>query len=267
MIVKVAERFPKRRFYVVADHLYNGRNVLLSVHTKVSNVSVVVRGRKDAALFELPPKRLPGTMGRPRTKGARLPNPETWASDNAKKFQPITVELYGRTVRVLVASFCGMPYRSLPGRLVRYVIVKDPEGIYRTEYFFTTDASQPVGDALQLYSFRWPIERTFQDCKQKLGLQDPNVQLPGSVRRCAPFGMLVYSLVVLWYLTDGHKLAASLRHHRDPWYPKRERPSFAEMLATIRRLSWAESLGSGESKEATTHTELAAYLIRVAAAA
>ena len=194
MTIKVAERFPKRSFYVVADHLYSGRNVLLPVHTKVSNVSVVVRGRKDAALYELPPKRLPGTMGRPRTKGARLPTPETWASDNAKKFQPITVELYGRTVRVLVASFLGMPYRSLPGRLVRYIIVKDPEGIYRTEYFFTTDASQPVDDALQLYSFRWPIERTFQDCKQKLGLQDPNVQLPGSVRRCAPFGMLVYSL-------------------------------------------------------------------------
>ena len=238
-----------------------------STRTTTSYLSIVVRGRKDADVYELPPERLPGTRGRPRTKGASLPNPVTWAAENAKKFQPMTVELYGRAVRVLVASYCGMPYRSLPGRLVRYIIVKDPEGIYRTEYFFTTDTTQPVSQALRMYSFRWPIERTFQDCKDKLGLQQPQVQLPGSVRRCAPFGMLVYSLVVLWYLADGHKLAATLRHHHDPWYPKPERPSFVQMLATLRRLSWAESLAAHDYQQAGSHSELAAYLIRVAAAA
>lgn len=267
MILKVAKRFPQLTFVVVADHLYNGKAVLDTVHRTLSNVSIVVRGRSNAALYELPPPRVPGQRGRPRKKGARLPTPEAWAADNAKKFEPVTVELYGRTVRVLAATHCGMAYRSLPGRLVRYIIVKDPDDIYRTEYFFTTNPGHTVAEALRLYSFRWPIERAFQDSKQKLGIEDPQVQLPGSVRRCVPFGMLVYSLVVLWHLHDGHELAASLRLHRDPWYPKNDRPSFTDMLATLRRQSWAESLRSTPTTESRAHDRLAAYLARVAATA
>jgi hypothetical protein len=75
IIIKVAKRFPNVTFRLVADHLYNGRNVLKTVHDKVDNVTIVVRGRSDAALYELPPPRKPGQKGRPRVKGGRLPNP------------------------------------------------------------------------------------------------------------------------------------------------------------------------------------------------
>jgi hypothetical protein len=175
--------------------------------------------------------------------------------------------MYGREVRLLVASYTRIAYRSLPGRLVRYIIVKDPDGIYKTDYFLCTDPDLPVAEALTLYSFRWPIERAFQDCKQKLGIQDPEVQLPGSVRRCVPFGMLVYSLVVLWYLLHGHKLAASLAPSPDPWYAKTARPSFSDMIVAPRRLSWTEPFAHESSKELPIVELLAAYLARVAAAA
>lgn len=266
MILLVAKRFPKLRIRVVADHLYNGRAVLKTLHEQVDNVSVIVRGRKDAALYELPPPPT-GQRGRPRVKGKRLPNPETWAAQNPNAFQRITVPMYGRHVDVLVGSYLGMAYRSLPGRLVRYIVVKDPAGIYKTDYYISTDIDLSVGDALRLYSHRWPLERTFQDCKQKLGVQDPEVQLPQSVRRCVPFGMLLYAFVMLWYLTAGHELASKLTRHDDPWYPKTGRPSFSEILASFRRLSWGDGISDLPCRDSTQRKSWVAYMARVVAAA
>lgn len=266
LLVKVACRFPGCRFIVVADHLYNGRNVLKGVTDQVSNVTIIARGRKDAALYDLPP-RPTGRRGRPRKKGARLLNPEEWAEQNPDAFRLVTVNMYGRDVEVLVASYQGMAYRSLPGRLLRYIIVKDPQGIYRTDYFLCTDPDLDPARVLELYARRWPLERTFQECKQKLGLEDPEVQLPNSVRRCVPFTMFVYTFVVLWYLRHGEQAEEQMGRPSDPWYPKTARPSFTEMLACLRRLSWAEPFLDPASEERTRRKILADYLRRVVAAA
>jgi len=86
LILMVAREFPNRNFRVIADHLYNGRSILHAVLSEVDNVHVISRGRPDAALYELPPARLPGTVGRPRVRGARLPTPAAWAVANPDKF-------------------------------------------------------------------------------------------------------------------------------------------------------------------------------------
>jgi hypothetical protein len=159
--------------------------------------------------------------------------------------------MYGKQVPVLLASYAAMAYRTLPGRLVRYVVVRDPEGIYKTDYLLCTELSLSAAQVLTSYSHRWPLERTFQDCKQKLGIQDHQAQLPAAVRRGPPFGMLLYSLVVLWFLVHGHRLAPQHPLAPDPWYHKTARPSFAEMLGTLRRLSWAEAFPDPPCGEAT----------------
>ena len=242
MLVRVARWFPEVRFRVVADNLYAGRAVLHGVHGAVDNVTFIVRGRPDAALYGMPPEQRPGRKGRPRVKGDRLPSPEQWAKAHRRAFRTVQVDIYGEQVTLRVAVFEGMAYRSLPGRLCRYVIVKDPRGVYRTDYLLTTDMDLSPAEVVESYSRRWPLERTFQDAKQKLGIEDPQTQLPGSVRRSAPLGMLVYSLVVLWYLTDGHRQARRLHGRPDPWAAPRSRPSFANMLAALRRLGWARIL-------------------------
>lgn len=266
-ILVVARRFPELRITVVADHLYNGAAVLRPLHEEVSNVRCVMRGRADAALYDLPPPRAPGQRGRSAVKGARLQNPKQWAQDHAEAFAPAVVDLYGHDVPLLVASYVGIPYRSLPGRLVRYVIVRDPNGIYADQYLFTTDPSTPAEEVVRLYGLRWPLERTFQDSKQKLGIEDSEAQLPAAVRRTAPFGMALYSLVVLWFVTGGHREAAALEEHRDPWYRKDARPSFSDMLAALRRLGWARALTDPASGGAPRQKSLRAYLARVVAAA
>jgi hypothetical protein len=276
MILLLARRFPAVRFRVLADHLYNGKSVLHAVLSEVKNVSFITRGRPDAALYALPGPRKPGQRGRTRVKGDRLLSPEKWAEANTDAFQQVVVPMYGSDVPVLVASYLGMAYRSLPGRLLRYVIVKDPAGIYRTDYFISTDTSVSDAEVVAGYARRWPLEQTFADCKQKLGFQNTQVQLPASVRRQPPMTMLVYSLVVLWYLLHGHELAAKLRLEPDPWYAGNPRPSFTDMLACLRRASWADAildppLPTTVATEIPTVTaadrsaRLASYLARVVA--
>ena len=267
LILLVAKRFPHLPIRVLADHLYNGAAVLRPVHAEVSNVHCVMRGRADAALYTLPPPRKPGQRGRPRVKGERLPNPTAWAVAHPEAFERVDVDIYGKRVPLLVASFEGMAYRSLPGRLLKYVIVRDPDGIYAEQYLFTTDLTMTAAEVVEAYARRWPLERAFQDCKQKLGLAESETQLPASVRRVAPFAMLLYSLVVFWYVTEGHGEAAVLQCHRDPWNPKEGRPSFSDMLAALRRLGWARALADPACDNAMRQKTLRDYLERVVAAA
>jgi len=234
----------------------------------VDNVDIVSRGRPDAALYDMPPPRRPGQMGRPRTKGERLLNPEKWADAHPEAFRPVTVTMYGRSVTVHAASFEGMAYRSLPGRLLRYVIVKDPDGIYKTSYILCTDTALTEAEVIATYSRRWPLERTFQDCKQKLCVENPQTQLPTAVRRSVPFGMLLYSLVVFWYVTVGHREAAQFAPRlADPWYARDGRPSFSEMLAALRRIGWQERLLDPPSGVPPRQEVWADYQARVVAAA
>lgn len=267
MIIVVAKRFPGMRFRVLADHLYNGRSVLQVIHEAVGNVHFVTRGRPDAALYALPAARKSSDRGRPRVKGDRLANPEQWAKDNPDAFERIRIDMYGQDVTVEVASFVAMAYRSLPGRLMRYVVVRDSDAIYQTVYIISTDVDLPAAQVVAALARRWPLERTFQDCKQKLGLQDTEVQLPASVRRQPPMTMLVYSLVILWYVLDGHVLLRGGVLPSDPWYERSGRPSFSDMLAALRRLSWAEPFLDPPCRTPSRQQMLAAYLARVVAAA
>lgn len=280
MLLIVARRFPQLRMRVLTDHLYNCKAVLHEVTSQVDNISFVTRGHPDAALFGMPEPRKPGQRGRPAIRGERLPNPEQWAADNPDAFESVVVSMYGHDVPVLIASFFGMAYRSLPGQLVRYVIIKDPQGIYRTDYLLCTDQELPAAEVVAAYARRWPLEQTFECCKQKLGMQNTQVQLPASVRRHPPVTMLLYSLVVLWYLHHGRHLADKARLPPDPWYKGNARPSFTNMLACLRRASWGEEFVDpsflaatatksdrvGRSDRLDRRAALARYLVRVVAA-
>src|SRR5262249_52557068 len=49
--------------------------------------------------------------------------------------------------------------------------------------------------------------------------------------------MLISTLVVVWFHREGHR---SVQFPFRPWYPKKVEPSFADMLTTLRRLSYDE---------------------------
>ena len=81
---------------------------------------------------------------------------------------------------------------------------------------------------------RWSIEVAFHDGKQCLGFEDPQGWSRKAVERTAPVAMLLYSLVVLWFAGESHHVYQPLHCS---WYKSKAAPSFADMLATLRRQS------------------------------
>ena len=49
--------------------------------------------------------------------------------------------------------------------------------------------------------------------------------------------LFLYTMIIIWFHRTGHR---SLRFPFRPWYSKKEEPSFADMLTTLRRVSYQE---------------------------
>jgi hypothetical protein len=183
-----------RTIYVVADSAYAGRTLL---ERRPRNVHVISRLRMDAALWTLPPPRVPGQTGRPRKRGCRLPTPHEFARAR-QHWHRLPVQLYGRDVVTQVFQLTAMWYVALRDQAVRTVVVRDPAARRRDEAFFCTDLSVRPSFILEAYARRWTLEVAFRDAKQHLGFEDPQNQTAKAVRRTAPIALLVYDLVLLW---------------------------------------------------------------------
>src|SRR5262249_34556642 len=92
---------------------------------------------------------------------------------------------------------------------------------------------------LSAYAGRWAIEVTFENSKQLLGLAEPANRTPLAVVRTAPMALVLYSLIVVWFHRVGHLL---VQYPERPWYRRKCEPSFADLLSTLRRVSWEENL-------------------------
>ncbi|MBN1170940.1 MAG: transposase [Micromonosporaceae bacterium] len=72
--------------------------------------------------------------------------------------------------------------------------------------------------------------------KQQMGVGQARNRLPRAVERTVPFGMLVQSLVVVWYATAGyHPDDITARREAEPWYPGKSEPSFEDMIVKLRK--------------------------------
>jgi hypothetical protein len=75
-------------------------------------ITAITRLRLDAALYDPAPPRLPGTIGRPRTKGARLPTLSEVLTDESTSWQALVVPgWYGAGERLIeiasATTVCG----------------------------------------------------------------------------------------------------------------------------------------------------------------
>ncbi len=76
-----------------------------------------------------------------------------------------------------------------------------------------------------------------------------------SSKRTLPFGMLCYSLVVLWYIEHGHPTRdVALARAMAPWYRHKTSISFADMLAAMRRQLALETISSMSRASALSET-------------
>ena len=135
--------------------------------------------------------------------------------------------------------FAEKPVSRVIPTLLVIVLVRDTLGKRPDQMFYCTCLDWDARQILSEYSARWSIEVTFENSKQLLGLEDPANRKEKAVRRTAPMALVLYSLIVVWFHQVGHH---HLQFPDRPWYRRKEEPSFADMLTTLRRQSWQDKI-------------------------
>jgi hypothetical protein len=238
MLQQLAEWFPHRQLVVSGDSAYGGKSVLRHLP---ANVDLISHVHPKGALYAPPPPPPPPSVtkgkGRPRTKGARLPSMTAWAADCTTAWQLLTFDQFGLHATLAVKTQQALYYKAGKDRLLTIVLVRDMAGKRPLQMFYCTLLEWDARRILSCYACRWAIEVTFENCKQLLGLEDPANRTPLAVQRTAPMALVLYSLVVVWFHRVGHLFVS---YPERPWYRDKEEPSFADMLTTLRRVSWEE---------------------------
>jgi hypothetical protein len=215
-----------RCFHVVADSAYGGQNVLAKLP---GNCDLTSRLLLAAQLYDARPERVPGTNGRPRKRGQRLPSPADMLEGRCHR---VSLSIYGRSYRSRIADQVARVF-AVPDRPLRIVASEALEGGRGQEAFYSTCHEASAEQVIRWYAMRWSVEVTFRDSKQCLGFEEPQGWSRKAVERTAPLAMLLHTLVVLWFAKEGHRLWQPPTH---PWYPSKAEPSFRDMLHTLR---WA----------------------------
>jgi hypothetical protein len=232
MIRIVAGWLPEARFLFCGDGAYAS----VAGHLP-ENVELVSRIRRDAALYSLPPAKRKGKKGRPCKKGRRLKSPQDKANAVVKGWETHEVDMYGEIVVRQIYTYNALWYEVCPDRLVKIVIVRDPEGKDDDEFFFSTDLDMSGVDIVHCYTGRWAIEVVFRETKQYLGMNHAQARKKEAVLRITPFCLWLNSLIKAWFLVESRKTQPTLPEV-DPWYAHKDTISFQDMLGALRIHFW-----------------------------
>ncbi len=211
-----------------------------------ARVSLTSRLRSNAALYARTPPRT-GRRGRPAKWGKRLPGLAAIATDPATHWTEATVRRYGKTEALMLASsdcLWGPLGAETP---VRVIFVQDAAKACGYQIaLITTDLTATPGQIVERYADRWPIEVCFEEAKHQAGIGDARNRARRAVERTVPFQFLCMTLTIVWYALAGHHPDVVAEHRaRAPWYQTKTTPSFADMLAKLRRVTIAAQYHPG----------------------
>ena len=233
---------PEREIIAVADGGYASLKLLDRCRKLTNPITFITRLRLDAALYEAPPPRKPGQKGRSRIKGERLPNLSTVAEEPHTEWQQITVAgfFYGEKQRTVeIVSRTALWYSSgSPAVPLRWVLIRDPQGEFKTQALLCTDLSVEAEQIISYFLRRWQMEATFQEVRQRLGFETQRHWSEVAIRRTAPALLGLFSLVTLFAHWQEAPFSSATR--RAAWYDK-SHPTFSDALALVRRELWKEA--------------------------
>lgn len=229
--------FPQRKFILVGDGDFSSHETARFAHRHRKRLAFVGKFYADAALYSPPPPYC--GHGRPRVKGDKRPSPQDLVAET--KCWAARVAWYGGKKRsVGLIGGTGHWYKGGWGLVpLRWVYVEDREGTHRPEYFFSTDPKMPLKQIVEYYTLRWTIEVTFEETRAHLGLGTTRHRSKAAVERVEPWLFALFSIVTLVYVQHLRGNSPQVRSYR--WYTKSE-ATFSDCLATVRRLTWAESV-------------------------
>ncbi len=228
LLGRIAAAHPDRRVHGVGDAAYHGKPLL------VDGTTWTTRLPANAALYDLAPPPT-GKRGRPALKGAKLGKPGVLAA--GATWRRVTVYRYGRTETVDLAEVACIWYGSFGNTPGRCVLVRDTDSTKLYDLaLFTFDAQASAAEVVQRYAVRWSIEPSNAVGKQQMGVGQARNRLPKAVQRTVPFGMLIQSMVIVWYALSGyHPDDVTVRRREQPWYEAKSEPSFEDMIGKLRK--------------------------------
>jgi hypothetical protein len=205
------------------------------------NVHLISHVHSKGAIYEPAPQPDPNTKtkGRPRKKGARLPGMAVWAEDPKQPWTELKFHQFGLHATLAVKTIQALYSKSGGDRLLTIVLVRDEEGGCPDQMFCCTQLDWDARQILSTYACRWVIECTFENCKQLMGLGEQANRVAKAIERTALMAFFLYSLVV-WFHQVGHRF---VQFPVRPWSTRKQEPSFADMLTTLRRVNSEEKTG------------------------
>ncbi len=240
LLLLVRRWYPQREIVAVADRTYASLKLLDRCRKLSDPITFVTRLRLDAALYEPAPPRRPGQIGRPRLKGERLPNLSEVTDDPTTVWKPTKIaNWYGSGERLVeIASETAVWYSTgLFAAPVRWVLIRDPEGGFKTQALLCTDLRADPQKIVSWFVMRWQLEVTFQEMRRHLGFESQRQWSEMAIRRTTPALLGLFSLVTLFAHRRMVQAAGALR--QAAWYHKKL-PTFADALALVRKELWAQ---------------------------
>ena len=238
MVKQLRRWLPDRQLVIVADSSFAAILWLFELSRLPGQICLIVRFRLDAALYEPAPKPRPHQRGRKRLKGERLPTLEQVAQKRKTKWQRATIpDWYGEQDRQVefVSDTAIWYHAGQPPLPIRWVLIRDPKGKFRTQALLCTDLTIKPVQIIQWFVLRWQLEVTLHESREHLGVETQRQWSDLAILRTTPALLALFSLVTL--MAHQHARSRKLPIRQAAWYRK-SRPTFSDALALVRRQIW-----------------------------
>ena len=104
----------------------------------------------------------------------------------------------GTTRAVELTSQTAVWYRSgKPPVLIRWVLIRDPQGVFAPQALLCTDPSADLTRILEWFVLRWQLEVTFQEVRTHLGVETQRQWSDQAIARTTPILLGLFSWTTL----------------------------------------------------------------------
>ena len=259
MITLLRRWIAHRAIVLVADGGFAAVKLALCCAGLPPAVTLVCKMRLDAALYDPPPARKPSQRGKTPKKGKKQRSLGKRLDDRSIQWTTIRVRWYDGQLRTL-EFFSGVSLWCTSGLSpvqIRWVVLRDPKGMLRTEALLCTDIDAEAEQIVAWYVVRWNIEVTFEELRAHLGMETQRQWNDLAIARTTPALFSVFSLVVLManrMIKDG-----KLPIQEYPWYHKSE-ATFSDAIAIVRRDIWQSRYCANSSRRGESLISSGAFL-------
>ena len=238
MLLQLRRWLPRRALVVVADSSFAVISLVGRMRQLAEPVCMIVRFRLDAALYAPAPARRPHQKGRPRVKGERLPTLKQVEGDPKTRWLRMTIAQWygqGRRTIEIVSGTAVWWHSGQPAVPIRWVLIRDPKGKFRTQALLSTDLNVQPAQIVKWFVLRWQVEVTLREVREHLGVETQRQWSDKAILRTTPALLGLFSLVTL--LAHQHARRGRLPIRQAAWYVK-PRPTFSDALAVVRQHLW-----------------------------